>query len=90
MAAATNRAATACFPLRGGDSFVLGMDRLSGDVFDGPLCDEVVVMRMPSVGRDEGRGVTGRVREASPTLLVARAVRLAREEEEGVGFGWIV
>ncbi len=80
------------------------MDQLSGDVFNGPLvgnrveheeiggCEEVpVMMRMPSVGGDEGRGFTGRVRETSPTLLVAGVVRLVREEEEeGVGFGWIV
>ncbi len=49
-------------------------------------CDEVVVMRMPSREGDEGRGISGRVRETSPTLAVARAVRLAttnsREEEE--------
>ena len=54
-----------------------------------------VMMRIPSREEDERRGITRRVGEASPTLAVARAVRLAastfleEEEEEGVNV-WVV
>ncbi len=56
--------------------------------------DEVAAMRMPSLEGDEERGITRRVREASPTLVVARAVRLAsstcREEEDDGVVEWVV